>query len=281
MPAILLQVFADTAEISLIVFIMMIVVDFFDVQSSGKIKRIVSKTRWNEYVTASFLGSTPGCLGSYANVSMYMHGFLGLGAIASGMIATSGDEAFVMLVQFPEQAVVLFTILFFIAIPLGAFFDFFVKVFKIRSSEKCTMHVIHKQDHIRNYRHYFTVHIWQHIFKKHIVRIILWTFFSLLFIKISLNYFAIDMFVRENIGIVLLSSALIGLIPQSGPHLVFVSLFATGSIPFSVLLTSSISQDGHGMLPMLSYSLKDSILVKVYNFIAALIIGFIAYLIGF
>jgi hypothetical protein len=281
MLSIFLDVLADTAEISLIVFAMMIVVDFFDVQSSGKIKKLVSKTRWNEYVTASFLGSTPGCLGSYANVSMYMHGFLGLGAIASGMIATSGDEAFVMLVQFPEKAVILFIVLFIIAIPLGALFDFVRKVFGIKPSEACAMHVIHKQDHAKNYRHYFTVHIWQHIFKKHIVKIILWTFFSLLFIEISLDYFAIDAFVRENIGLVLLLSALIGIIPQSGPHLVFVSLFATGAIPFSVLLTSSISQDGHGMLPMMSYSLRDSILVKGYNVLMALVVGIIAYIIGF
>lgn len=281
MPAILFDVLADTTEISLIVFLMMVVVDFFDVQSSGKIKKLVSRTRWNQYITASFLGSTPGCLGSYANVSMYMHGFLGLGAIASGMIATSGDEAFVMLVQFPEQALLLFTILFIVAIPLGALFDFLRKILKIKSSETCRMHVIHKQDHARNYKHYFTVHIWQHIFKKHIVRIILWTFFSLLLIEIGLNYFAIDIFVKDNIGLVLLLSALIGLIPQSGPHMVFISLFATGSIPFSVLLTSSISQDGHGLLPMLSYSLRDSVYVKIYNMLVALCLGSITYWIGF
>ncbi|MCB0283195.1 MAG: arsenic efflux protein [Calditrichaeota bacterium] len=281
MPAILFDVLSDTVEISLIVFIMMIVVDFFDVQSSGKIKKLVSKTRWNQYITASFLGSTPGCLGSYANVSMYMHGFLGLGAIASGMIATSGDEAFVMLVQFPEEAILLFTVLFLVAIPLGALFDFLRRILNIKASEACHMHVIHKQDHAKNYKHYFTVHIWQHIFKKHIVRIILWTFFSLLLIEIGLNYFEIDLFVKDNIGLVLLLSALIGIIPQSGPHMVFISLFATGSIPFSVLLTSSISQDGHGLLPMLSYSLKDSVYVKIYNVVVALVLGSIAYWMGF
>jgi len=32
-------------------------------------------------------------------------------------------------------------------------------------------------------------------------------------------------------------------------------------IPFSVLFTTSFIQDGHGMLPMLSYSLKDSVFI--------------------
>ncbi|MCK4348834.1 MAG: hypothetical protein KAW47_09485, partial [Thermoplasmatales archaeon] len=51
---------------------------------------------------------------------------------------------------------------------------------------------------------------------------------------------------------VLLIASLIAIIPEFGPHLVFVTMFAKGLIPFSVLLASSIVQDGHGMLPLLS-----------------------------
>lgn len=71
----------------------------------------------------------------------------------------------------------------------------------------------------------------------------------------------------------LLFGALVGLIPESGPHLIFVTLFAQGLIPFSVLLTSSIVQDGHGMLPMLSYSLEDSMKLKAFNLIIGLTVG--------
>ena len=80
--------------------------------------------------------------------------------------------------------------------------------------------------------------------------------------------------------LLLILSALIGLIPESGPHLIFVMLFANGFIPFSVLLTSSIVQDGHGMLPMLSYSVKDSVLIKSFNFVFGLTIGIILFIIG-
>jgi len=80
--------------------------------------------------------------------------------------------------------------------------------------------------------------------------------------------------------LLLILSALIGLIPESGPHLIFVMLFSNGLIPFSVLFTSSIVQDGHGMLPMLSYSVKDSILVKVFNLVFGLVFGIFLFIIG-
>ena len=80
--------------------------------------------------------------------------------------------------------------------------------------------------------------------------------------------------------LLLILSALIGLIPESGPHLIFVMLFANGLIPFSILFTSSVVQDGHGLLPMLSYSVKDSILVKAFNFVFGLSIGLILFFVG-
>ncbi|PJA96982.1 MAG: selenocysteine protein, partial [Ignavibacteriales bacterium CG_4_9_14_3_um_filter_34_10] len=57
--------------------------------------------------------------------------------------------------------------------------------------------------------------------------------------------------------------------------------FAQGLIPFSVFLTSSIVQDGHGMLPMLSYSFKDSIRLKIFNLVIGVSIGLILLAINF
>ncbi len=68
-------------------------------------------------------------------------------------------------------------------------------------------------------------------------------------------------------------SVLAGLIPQSGPHLVFVTLFASGALPFSILLASSITQDGHGMLPLLAHSRKDFSKVKTINMITGFLAG--------
>ena len=69
--------------------------------------------------------------------------------------------------------------------------------------------------------------------------------------------------------------------PESGPHLVFLTLYVQGSIPFSVLLASSIVQDGHGMLPMLAESRRAFVIVKAVNFTAGLLIGGAAMSLGY
>jgi len=74
--------------------------------------------------------------------------------------------------------------------------------------------------------------------------------------------------------------ALMGIIPESGPHLVFVMLYAQGLIPFSVLFTTSFVQDGHGILPLLSYSIKDSVLIKIFNLVFGLAVGGLLYVLG-
>ena len=57
-------------------------------------------------------------------------------------------------------------------------------------------------------------------------------------------------------------------------------LFAEGAIPFSVLATSSVVQDGHGMLPLLSYSIKDSVVIKALNLAFGLAVGGILFTLG-
>ena len=58
-------------------------------------------------------------------------------------------------------------------------------------------------------------------------------------------------------------------------HMIFVTLFAQGSIPFSILLASSIVPDGHGTLPLLAVSKKGFIMLKIINVIVELVIGVI------
>ena len=80
---------------------------------------------------------------------------------------------------------------------------------------------------------------------------------------------------------IILLAAIIGFIPESGPHLIFVMMFYKGIIPLSVLITSSIVQDGHGMIPLLSYSVKVSLWTKCINFFIGLVVGYLLYLGGF
>ena len=62
--------------------------------------------------------------------------------------------------------------------------------------------------------------------------------------------------------------------------MVFVMMFANGLVPFSILLTSSIAQDGHGMLPLFSYSVKDALMIKMFNLVFAITIGLPLLIIG-
>ena len=75
-------------------------------------------------------------------------------------------------------------------------------------------------------------------------------------------------------------AALVGIIPESGPHMIFLILYSKGLIPFSVLLVSTLSQDGHGLLPLLSHSIKDTLYVQIFTTGFSLIIGIILLLIG-
>ena len=129
--------------------------------------------------------------------------------------------------------------------------------------------------------HYLKEHVWKHIVLKHVWRVFLWTFTALAFIDVGLKLFDLGSIIRENLVVVLLIAGVLGIIPESGPHLVFVTLFAKGLIPFSILLTSSIVQDGHGMLPLLAYSVKDSLLVKAFNLVFGLVLGLALLYIGF
>ncbi len=277
---ILQDVLWDSVSISLLVLLMMIIVDFINVRSNGKLHNLLKNShKWKQYLVGSFLGTVPGCLGSYAGVSLYMHGIISYGTIAGLMIATSGDEAFVMLAMFPKIALLLFFILFVIGLFAGRIIDYLVLKFNIPNCGDCETVQLHQNE--RDYKHYLKEHIWHHIIKEHLWKIFLWTFGALLLIEFSTGYLNLESITNNYIWLVLLLSVLIGIIPDSGPHLIFITLFSQGLIPFSILLASSIVQDGHGMLPMLSFSVKDSISIKIFNVLIGLILGSVLLFFGF
>lgn len=329
--------------ITFFVFVMMLLVDFIEILTKGRMSSVIKGGRWRQYTLASFFGSTPGCLGAFMNVSLYVHGFISFGALVGGMIATSGDEAFVMLAQFPGTALVLFGLLFVSGIVFSGISDGIITYLGITPCEACIdSHCeecgpdLNKQERISDIfrptnlignfqaisftrflllalialsmvsistgilgpptwdwkritlislslctlciimictEHYLESHIWEHILKKHLLRVFLWSFGALLFVHWGMSFWNLDSFIQDHMLTILLSAALLGIIPESGPHLIFVMMYAQGLIPFSVLFTTSFVQDGHGMLPLLSYSLKDSMLIKVFNLSFGLAVG--------
>lgn len=279
MIEIVLKVISATVQISLLVLAMMVVVDVINVWTRGKIGIFLKQGKqWRQYIVSSFIGTAPGCIGGFTNVSLYIHGMISFGALVGAMAAASGDEAFVMLAMFPKTALLLFGILFLIGIIIGRLTDRIVRRWNIQTSKDCSSELLHPNH--AGIIHYIKEHVWKHIIKRHLWKTALWTFGALFFVEIGLKFWNLETMTSQYTLYILFLSALVGLIPESGPHLIFVTLYANGLIPFSVLLTSSIVQDGHGMLPMLAYSVKDSLLIKVFNIAFGLIAGFTLFLLG-
>lgn len=126
--------------------------------------------------------------------------------------------------------------------------------------------------------HFVEDHLWNHIIKRHLPTIFGWTFGVLLVVGIGLQYIDIEKWISDNTVLMILLATLVGIIPESGPHLIFVTLFAAGVVPFPVLLASSISQDGHASLPLIAESKKSFAWAKLINCTVAMAAGFAAML---
>ena len=122
--------------------------------------------------------------------------------------------------------------------------------------------------------HFIKEHIWKHVIKRHMVSIFLWTFGTLLICNIGMQYLDVAHWINNNMAFVILLAVLVGIIPESGPHLVFVTLFAQGVLPFYVLLVNSIVQDGHSALPLLAESKMSFAKAKLINIAVGLLIGY-------
>ena len=349
-----LNVLRNSILITGLVIIMMLMIEYVNIHSHGKWFLKLRQYRFGQVVLGAGLGIIPGCMGGFAAVSMYSHKLLSFGALIAMMIASSGDEAFIMLAMIPKQALLLMLILFVVAILAGLLVDKFSKPHTHHQHEGCEDgYQIHEEESVsvekssfRNMKHasaerialllgvilfivalafgmlehnheeavhtqlnifnenwmnvvfaivsLFVVwfiatapehlikeHLWEHIIRKHFLSIFLWTFGALLIIQIGLHYFDIETLISNNIPWMILLAVLIGIIPESGPHLLFVTLFATGTVPFSVLLASSISQDGHASLPLLAESKRSFVKAKIVNALVAAVVGYLCYFIGF
>jgi hypothetical protein len=121
--------------------------------------------------------------------------------------------------------------------------------------------------------HFLEDHLWHHVVRGHVPRIFLWTLGALLFTHLAVNRWPMGELIEQNQWGVLGAAGLVGCIPESGPHLVFVTMFSRGLIPFSILLANSIVQDGHGMLPLLAHSRRTFLVVKLINLLVGLAVG--------
>ncbi len=401
----LIDIIRNSVLITGLVVVMMMMIESLNIESGGMLFKGLQRTKFGQVVIGAFLGSIPGCMGGFATVSLYTHRLFSFGALVAMMVASSGDEAFVMLAMIPDQALMMFAGLFILAILVGVAIDFVndrihkkhcrrhdhsdcgpqpdcpdgymihdegsccheepaphlegpssdqshggasgrrpVRGNRTYGWKRITMFIglavfiaalatgrlghdhsghsheghvhteacgghAHEAETVENEAftidllsedwmnvlfaglsvivlfvlifasdHFVEGHLWNHIVRKHLPTIFAWTFGVLLVLGIALQYMDIENWISGNTVLMILLATAVGIIPESGPHLIFVTLYAAGVVPFPVLLASSISQDGHASIPLLAESRRSFVWAKMINCGVALLAGFAAML---
>jgi len=100
---ILTDVLRNSILITGLVIIMMLLIEYFNIQSKGEWFAKLQGSGIKQIVLGSALGLIPGCLGGFAAVSLFTHRLISFGALVAMMICSSGDEAFVILAMIPWQ----------------------------------------------------------------------------------------------------------------------------------------------------------------------------------
>ncbi|MDR2037395.1 MAG: putative manganese transporter [Bacteroidales bacterium] len=382
MSHIITSILQNTLMITSFVLVMMLLIEYLNVISKGKWMNNFQNSKYKQVFVAALLGIIPGCLGGFAVVSLFTHNVVNFGALIACMIATFGDEAFIMFAMIPETAILLTVVIFIIAVITGIVINLFVKKFPTPFSpehyaihqadkdchenikgnwkknlkhisferallmtgivliivailmgwfehshdahdipiehtahihvhdQECTVHDHHHEHTHGDFSsilleerwlnilfvviclialfiittvqdHFLKEHLWGHIIKKHLPKIFFWTLGVLTVLQVGQQFLDIDEWVRGNQMYILLLAVLIGIIPESGPHIIFITLFANGSIPFSILLANSIVQDGHAGLPLLAESKRGFFWMKGISVLIGLLAGLAGYFFNF
>ena len=266
-----------TVKIIVMVTTLMILIEYLELKFKEKIREKITIKPLNQYVIASLLGAVPGCMDAFLVVSLYIHGMVGFGALTSVMLSTAGDEAFIMLAMAPKAALKIFAITIILGVIGGFLADIAVKYLKIKTCEHCIIEIHEEETGF----HFLKEHVYGHILKKHIPKLFLWIFVPLTVVEFLIQNFDFASVISGlPVFALIVFAALVGIIPESGPHMIFLILYSKGLIPFSVLLVSTLSQDGHGLLPLLSHTIKDTLYVQMFTTGFSLAIGIILLLIG-
>ncbi len=335
------DVLSETAVITTMVLMLMMLIEFIHVRTQGKEMVLMDRKPHWQIVIAALLGLTPGCAGVFAVVSLYTHNIVGFGALLAACIASFGDEAFFMLSMMPEKAALVGGILLLTALAAGFCYQIFHPFQSTTHIHQIEHLVLHEHDHHSGHpeereghnplhriiliggillfitglltgflgehdteddgglsgekiifiitavcvllmccfcdHHFIEEHLWNHILKNHLLKIFLWSFGVILMLAFLTHHMQLESLPMRNSGkmLLLLLALGIGLVPQSGPHLAVIYLFADGIIPFSTLLANCLLQEGHGGIPLMAESPKTFVRLKAVKLLMAAAIGLI------
>ena len=261
-----IDILKESLVITLVVTALMLAIEAFNFILKGRMIEWLRKTRAGQIIASALLGVIPGCAGGYFSVSMYSRGMFSFGALLAMMVSTTGDEAFLMLARFPGKALAIFGALLTLGIAVGFAADAIIKA------------KTGKTPYIDNSGNGIEIHHGDETLKDkmlhilpHAAKVFAWTFGVLLAVAILEQYVDVGGWIHENTLISVIIAILVGFIPQSGPHMVFVTMFADGLLPLPVLIANCIMQEGHAGLPLLSESKSAWIKGKLMKLVPAIL----------
>ncbi|MBR6021537.1 MAG: hypothetical protein IK066_03865, partial [Kiritimatiellae bacterium] len=112
--------------------------------------------------------------------------------------------------------------------------------------------------------HFVGEHLWKHIVRLHVPKVLLWTLGVLAAVKWAEGLGAMDGLMDGATGrwLAVGGAIALGWIPTAGPNLLVIGLFARGMVPAEALIANSIVQDGHASLALLAETRKGFFLTK-------------------
>lgn len=128
--------------------------------------------------------------------------------------------------------------------------------------------------------HFIESHFMSHIFKKHFPRLFLWAVLAFTLVAVLNQNPSFEIFIEQKEWVIVIFAILLGFVPDSGPHLLFFTLYWNGQVSLAVIVASSIVQDGHGLVPLLASSGTDFFKVKIVNSVLAVIAAIVIYELG-
>lgn len=268
-----LDILKESVVITLVVTALMLAIEALDFLLKGRMLEGLRRTRFGQILASALLGVIPGCAGGYVSVSMYARGMFSFGALLAMMIATTGDEAFLMLALFPRKALLIFAGLFALALAVAWGVDAFSR--RRHGEVRYIEHLSPEATHDGKTLKERLVHILPHA-----LRVFLWTFGVLLLVAFLQEKVDLGAWIQAHPAFSIAIAILVGLIPQSGPHMAFVTLFADGLLPLPVLIASCIVQEGHAGLPLLSESKGAWLRAKLIKVVLAIVVSAVLTLAG-
>lgn len=278
----LVESLKEAVPVTLLVLVVMSVVEVFNVSSLGRHFLKLNGKPLLQILLACLLGAIPGCAGGFVVVSLFLQNMIVFPALVAGLVSTFGDEAIFLYTQSPKSGLITSASLFVVGVLAGIISFVLRRNTLLKSAETPVTHC-HNHKAIpsdialgKKILFFLREHVWNHIVKEHSLKIFLYIFITLFVIGVANEFVDLNAILSQNTiarWIVLFVAVIIGFLPVSGPHLVFVVLFLQGSLPFGILLANSISQNGHSGMQLLAASPKQFFRVKAISALIGLAVG--------